>query len=191
MPNLLHINFRKENLTKPKQGEIMKTEIKKIISLGMNYSGYISADGKDICICFNECTYPHLLMKDHILKVNTGNFDDVDNYMKFYISFSPTDGLMKMTKALWMYPETRGGFTSYKDLSSDKNKSLKAYIRSSIENNLRLLNECLIYENPVVNVDEVIIWNGSEIRNIPISNFEHYFNGREVRYRDNPVCQEV
>lgn len=21
--------------------------------------------------------------------------------------------------------------------------------------------------------------------------FEHYFNGREARYRDNPVCQEV
>ena len=167
----------------------MKIKINNIIRLGMYYSGYISTDGEDICICFNECTYPHLLMKDHILKVNKGKFDDVDNYMKFYVSFSVDEGLVVMVKALWMYPENRGGFTSYHDLNHSKNKILKSCIRSSIEKSLGILNEYLVCNDPEVDVDKAIVWNGSEIVNVPIHNFERYFNGHETRYRDNMgVC---
>lgn len=158
----------------------MKVKVSDILRLeGFCFSGYVSIDGRNVYICFNECAYPHLLLKDHVIKSDNSTGDDLNRHLKFYTRI--VGGKLFIDHINNVYTNRRAGIIQTATINSENLDMIK----NNIEESLRCIDVWFSY-NPEVDIDQVIVWDRFEIKNFPIDNLKYYYNGHEMTY-DNLV----
>lgn len=142
--------------------DIMKYRMSQLFKLGKYYQGIMSKDGNRIYICFNDCKYGFLLMKEQMLKTKVGVFDDIPNYVKYYVYYNEGIKLSSVVETF---------------------KYAIPLLRDKVGKSLELLNEYL-KSDPEVDIDNAIIWDGKKLVNPHIKNMDRYYDSHEIMYKD-------
>lgn len=154
----------------------MKIKVNKILALeGFRFSGYVSIDGRNVYMCFNECAYPHMLLKDHVIKTFNNLPGDLDGHLKFYTR--TIGGKLVIDHIANIYTNRRVGFYEAATMGREELNM----IRSKIEESLRCIDIWFSY-NPEVDINQVIVWDRFELKNFYVDNLKDYYSGHEMTY---------
>lgn len=150
-------------------------KLSKILSLeGFRLAGYISIDGSKTYICFNECAYAHLLMKDHVIQ-NIDKTDDLVDHIKFYLRIH--NNRLCIDRVDRTYLSSRGGFHELVGLSS---KELDVIVEKINESLIAI--DTIVSFDPYVNIHRAIIWDRYELKQFEVENLKDYYSGHELTY---------
>lgn len=157
----------------------------KIRSLYKNFpddfrvNGYISVDMEKFYIRLNECAYGHICIKDYLnnTKRCSHNFsDDLPEYVKISFQISPKLGLLDHSSGIDVNTTVMNKRGEMRRMGKEE----AALYKHEVKKYARKFNN-LISNDPEVDFNHVLIFNGDEILTIKDMNLESYFSPYQWR----------